>query len=104
MNSQHQSAQLPTGNGWNTVLAATVGMAFGGSSLASMYFLSPSIIAFYFSLVLVSVCALGVWPITYLRATAGWFDTKLGIAMGIVNAGIGLGAALTPIVVESVAL
>lgn len=69
------------------------------ASLASMYFLPNNLTVFYGAWVVISLCALGCWPIAYLRATAGWFDKNLGLALGVANAGIGVGAALVPLIV-----
>ena len=35
--------------------------------------------------------AIGLWPMGYLRIVSGWFERKLGLALGIANAGIGIG-------------
>ncbi|MBN9080759.1 MAG: MFS transporter [Rhizobiales bacterium 62-17] len=69
------------------------------ASLAAMYFLPNNLYVFYAAWVVISLCGLGCWPIAYLRATAGWFDRNLGLALGVANAGIGVGAALTPLIV-----
>lgn len=71
------------------------------ASLASMYFLPNSLAVFYAAWVGISICGLGCWPISYLRATAGWFDKNLGLALGVANAGIGIGVALTPVIVAT---
>ncbi len=76
-----------------------IGIPCFAAALAAMYFLPGNIYAFYGAWVAVSICALGVWPIAYLRATAGWFDKRLGLALGVANAGIGIGAALVPLIV-----
>ncbi|NED85908.1 MFS transporter, partial [Streptomyces sp. SID11233] len=46
---------------------------------------------------LVPLCGLGLWPVSYLRLTAGWFERRLGLALGIANAGIGVGTVLVPL-------
>lgn len=76
-----------------------IGIPIFAAALAAMYFLPGNIYAFYGAWVAISICALGVWPISYLRATAGWFDKNLGLALGVANAGIGVGAALVPVIV-----
>ena len=67
-------------------------------SLCAMYFLPNNLTVFYLAWVVIPACAIGVWPISYLRATAGWFDRRLGLALGITNAGIGVGTMLVPLI------
>ena len=74
-------------------------MPIFAAALGSMYFLPNNIGVFYAAWVFIAICGLGVWPITYLRATTGWFDRNLGLALGVANAGIGVGAALIPVIV-----
>ena len=38
----------------------------------------------------------GVWPLSYLRSTATWFDHHLGLSLGITNSGIGIGSIIVP--------
>lgn len=68
-----------------------------GLSLMSMYFLPDSLPVFYLAWVLIPLCGLGVWPVSYLRLTAGWFERRLGLALGLANSGIGLGSVLVPL-------
>lgn len=75
------------------VLASSVTFALG---LGGMYFLSGSIIAFYFMYALLPLLAIGLWPVSYLRVVSTWFERRLGLAIGVANGGIGLGAALLP--------
>ena len=49
---------------------------------------------FYLLCGLLPVLGLGLWPTSYLRVVSGWFDQRLGMAIGIANGGIGIGAAL----------
>ncbi|MFB7085190.1 MFS transporter [Streptomyces sp. NPDC056296] len=66
-------------------------------SLMAMYFLPDSLTVFYLAWILIPACGLGLWPVSYLRLTAGWFERKLGFALGIANSGIGVGTVLVPI-------
>jgi predicted MFS family arabinose efflux permease len=69
-----------------------------GLSLMAMSLLPPNLPVFYLAWVLIPLCAVGVWPISYLRLTAGWFERRLGLALGLVNAGVGLGSVIVPII------
>lgn len=40
----------------------------------------------------------GITPIPYTKAVVSWFDRQRGLAIGIVNAGQGLGGAILPLV------
>ena len=66
-------------------------------SLMAMSLLPASLLLFYAAWVLIPLCGLGVWPASYLRLAAGWFDRRLGVALGLTNAGIGVGTVLVPI-------
>ncbi|MGN5636113.1 MFS transporter [Streptomyces sp. AC154] len=68
-----------------------------GLSLMAMYFLPDDLSVFYLAWALIPVCGLGLWPVSYLRLTAGWFERKLGFALGIANSGIGVGTVLVPV-------
>lgn len=52
---------------------------------------------FYLAYTILPVVAVGLWPVGYLRAVATWFTRRLGLALGITNSGIGIGAALLPL-------
>lgn len=57
---------------------------------------------FYLLCGLLPVLGLGLWPTSYLRVVSGWFDRRLGMAIGIANGGIGIGAALVPVLATAV--
>jgi MFS family permease len=48
---------------------------------------------------IVPVAAIGLWPLGYLQVVSRWFDRKLGLALGVANAGIGLGSTFVPMIV-----
>lgn len=77
-------------------LISSVTFALG---LSGMYFLSGNIAIFYVMYALLPVLAIGLWPVSYLRVVSTWFERRLGLAIGIANGGIGLGAALLPPVI-----
>jgi MFS family permease len=66
-----------------------------------LYFLPNSLAVYYGLWVLIPICAVGVWPLSYLRATATWFDRRLGLALGVTNSGIGIGSVIVPLIAGS---
>ncbi|MET9558453.1 MFS transporter [Streptomyces sp. NPDC006645] len=68
-----------------------------GLSLMAMYFLPDRLSVFYLAWALVPLCGLGLWPVSYLRLTAGWFEHRLGFALGVANSGIGVGTVVVPV-------
>jgi MFS family permease len=57
-----------------------------------------SLAAFYAAYTVLPILAVGLWPVGYLRVVTTWFDQRLGLALGIANSGIGIGAAVLPLV------
>lgn len=70
---------------------------FFALSLMAMALLPDSLPVFYLGWVLIPLCGLGLWPVSYLRLTAGWFERRLGLALGVANSGIGIGTVLAPL-------
>ena len=64
--------------------------------LALLYFLPSNIFVFYAAWIVITICGLALWNGSYNKVMAAWFDRKLGLAVGIVSAGQGAGAALVP--------
>ena len=60
--------------------------------------LSNRLWVFYAAYAILPIVAVGLWPVGYLRVVATWFTGRLGLALGIANSGIGIGAALLPLV------
>jgi len=64
-----------------------------------LYFTPKNLLAYYALWALVPVAAIGLWPLGYLQAVSRWYDRKLGLALGVANAGIGLGSTFVPMIV-----
>ena len=67
-----------------------------GLSFGSLSLLTNHPLHFYAVLALSLACSFGILPVTFLKVTADWFEARLGLAMGLTNLGIGVGAALMP--------
>jgi MFS family permease len=63
-----------------------------------LYFLPNNLLIYYGLWILIPLCAVGVWPLSYLRSTATWFDRHLGLSLGVTNSGIGIGSVIVPLV------
>ncbi len=68
-----------------------------GACLIALNFAVESIGAFYLACAGLALTGLGLWPLSHMKVVAAWFDRRLGIALGITNVGIGIGAAIYPI-------
>jgi MFS family permease len=75
---------------------ALVSIPLMSAGFAGLYFLPGRLAVFYGACVIVPLLALGTWPISYLQMVASWFEHRLGLALGLTNAGIGIGAACLP--------
>ena len=74
-----------------------------GLAYAAMSQLTGDIRQFYLMWVLVPLLGFGVWPSSYMKVVAGWFDERLGLAVGVANVGIGIGSIVLPAVIGAVA-
>jgi MFS family permease len=72
-----------------------------GLSVASLYFVPSNLGYFYAWFVVIGVLAAGAAPGPFARAISSWFDRKRGIALGLCMAGVGLGAAIMPLVART---
>ena len=86
--------------GGRRVVLASVPLFAAGLFLMSR--MGGDIRVFYLLCGLLPVLGLGLWPTSYLRVVSGWFDRRLGMAIGIANGGIGIGAALVPVLATAV--
>lgn len=62
--------------------------------LISLYWLTDSLLHFYFVFALVPILGAGTSSVAYSRVVARWFDQRRGQAFGAALAGIGIGGAL----------
>jgi MFS family permease len=71
------------------------------ASIAGLYFLPPSLFVFYAAWALVTLCGMALWNGSYNKVMAAWYDRKLGFAVGVIGAGQGVGAALVPLICQT---
>ena len=67
------------------------------AGLALLSRLGGDIRLFYLLMGIMPALGIGLWPVSFLRVVSTWFDRHLGLATGIANGGIGLGAAILPL-------
>ncbi len=76
---------------------ALVSMVLFGTLFSCLAFITASIWTFYLVWILIAVLSAGSTAITYTRAVSTWFNRRRGIALGLMLAGTGLTATLTPL-------
>jgi MFS family permease len=81
------------------VLPSLVLFSFG---LMLLYWLPPQIQMFYLAWMLIVASSVGLLPGSFLRVVGTWFDKRLGLALGLVNSGIGIGNIIVPLVATAV--
>ncbi|MGA0934877.1 MAG: MFS transporter [Pseudohongiellaceae bacterium] len=69
--------------------------------LASLYWLPDNRAVYYTIWALIPWLSIGLWPLGYLQAVSQWFERKLGLALGIANAGIGVGSTVVPLIIAA---
>lgn len=53
---------------------------------------------YYSAWIFVPLLGVGLFPLAYMKIVGTWFRTRLGLALGITNAGVGLGGFLIPLI------
>jgi MFS family permease len=72
-----------------------------GASVMSLYFVPGNLALFYAWFVVIGLLAAGAAPGPFARAVSAWFDRKRGFALGLCMAGVGIGAAMMPLIARS---
>jgi MFS family permease len=73
-----------------------------GIGLMLFYFLPGRLDAFYLGWAALVAASVGLLPGGYLRVAGAWFNKRLGMALGLVNSGIGWGNIFVPLVASTV--
>ena len=74
-----------------------------GLCFASMSQMSGSLNQFYLLWMLLPILGIGLWPGSWVKATSGWFDRRLGLAIAVTTLGVGLGSAIMPLIINFIA-
>jgi len=69
------------------------------AGVAGFTLMNGDIRVFYAACFIVPLLGIGVWPLSYLKLTSTWFDRRLGLALGLTNVGVGVGAAVMPVII-----
>jgi MFS family permease len=73
-----------------------------GLVIASAYALTANLWHFYAIWLGVALLGAGTSPLSYSRLIVKWFHRRLGLALGIGLAGVGIGSAILPQVVQGI--
>ena len=65
-----------------------------GCLVASLYFLTESILHLYISFICIGVAGSGTGGVAYAKVVTNWFNRRRGLALGMTMAGVGLGNAI----------
>jgi sugar phosphate permease len=109
------SLMLTTAISWLSVLAGgwladhlrlkpllLVGIVLGAANLAAFSLMGASVWHFYALVVALAFTTMGASPLILSKLVQGWFDKRLGSALGILFACASVGAVLHPLIVTAV--
>lgn len=74
-----------------------------GLAFACMGLQSGALWQYYLAWIIVPAFGIGLWPGSWAKATAGWFNARLGLAVAVAMLGVGLGATLVPLIIRYLA-
>jgi sugar phosphate permease len=109
------SLTLTTAVSWLSVLAGgwladhlrlrpllVIGIVLGAANLAAFSLMGANVWHFYALVVALAFTTMGASPLILSKLVQGWFDKRLGSALGILFACASVGAVLHPLIVTSV--
>ena len=109
------SLTLTTAVSWLSVLAAgwladhvrlrpllVMGIVLGAANLAAFSWMGASVWHFYVLVVALAFTSLGASPLILSKLVQGWFDKRLGVALGVLFACASVGSVLHPLIVTAV--
>ena len=109
------SLTLTTAVSWLSVLATgwladhvrlrpllVTGIVLGAANLAAFSLMGASVWHFYGLVVALAFTTLGASPLILSKLVQGWFDKRLGSALGVLFACASVGAVLHPLIVSAV--
>ncbi len=73
-----------------------------GLSLIALSFLNSNISAYYASYFALALAGVGTAPPSYSRVVVLWFRERRGLALGAALAGVGIGTAVMPVLLQGV--
>jgi len=68
------------------------------AGIAALSLLPPVHWVYYAAWVVIPFLGVGLFPLGYMKAVGGWFRERLGLALGVANAGVAIGSMLVPLV------
>lgn len=78
-----------------------VSMPCFAAALIALNFATASLSTFYLACAGLAITGIGLWPLSHMKVVAGWFDERVGLALGVANTGIGIGSAIYPVLLGS---
>ena len=75
------------------IVTSLVGLS---ACLVGLAYVQPPLWHFYAIFALAGLVGVATTPVTYSRVIANWFDQSRGLALGMANSGVGVGAFITP--------
>jgi sugar phosphate permease len=79
-----------------------VGIVLGAANLAAFAFISANIWSFYALIIALAFTSLGASPLILSKVVQGWFDKRLGSALGILFGCAAIGGVLHPLTTTAV--